>query len=315
MTETGRRPRVALIGECMIELREMFDGALSRGYGGDVLNTSVYLARLMGDDATVRFVTVLGDDPFADEMLADWAREGIACDAVGRMAGRATGLYVIRTDAAGERTFHYWRGQSPAREMMTDDWTDLRRAAFAADWIYLSGVTLAVIGEAGRARLVDELAAARAAGATVVFDGNFRPILWPDPADARVWHDRVWRLTGLALAGVEDEARIFGDATPEATVARLAEAGIPEIVLKRGPQPVLIRRDGREMQLDVEPATEVVDTTAAGDSFNAGYLAARIRGRGPLAAAGAGARLAVEVIRHPGAIIPAENMPAEQDGD
>ncbi len=52
-----------------------------------------------------------------------------------------------------------------------------------------------------------------------------------------------------------------------------------------------------------------VDTTAAGDSFAAGYLAARLRGEAPAAAARAGHRLAAVVITHPGAIIPREAMP------
>jgi 2-dehydro-3-deoxygluconokinase len=52
-----------------------------------------------------------------------------------------------------------------------------------------------------------------------------------------------------------------------------------------------------------------VDTTAAGDSFNAGYLAARINGAMPRDAAAAGHRLAGAVIMAPGAVIPKDAMP------
>lgn len=303
------RPSIALIGECMIELREMFDGALSRGYGGDVLNTSVYLSRLLGADGEVRFTTVLGDDPFSSEMVAGWQAEGIVCDTVGRKAGANAGLYFVRTDAAGERTFHYWRTQAPAREIMVSEWAELRARAMASDWIYLSGITLAVIGEAGRAAMLDDLTAARERGAKVVFDGNYRPVLWEGPDQARRWYEAVGPVCAMALAGVEDEARVFGDASPEATADRLRGYGIPEVVVKRGEAPVLVDSDDARFAVAAKAVDDVLDTTAAGDSFNAAYLAGRIRGHDPKAAAEAGVILAAAVIRHPGAIIPTDAMP------
>ena len=59
--------RVASVGECMIELSEAAGGLLARSYGGDTLNTAVYLARL---GVAVDYVTALGDDPWSDEMVA-----------------------------------------------------------------------------------------------------------------------------------------------------------------------------------------------------------------------------------------------------
>ena len=303
------RPTVALIGECMIELSELHRGGLSRGYGGDVLNTSIYLSRLVGVDATVRFTTLLGKDPFSSEMIAAWEREGINCDTVGRLTERNAGLYFVRTDKTGERTFHYWRSQSAAREIMGEDWADLRAQAMGSDWIYLSGITLAILDDTGRERLLSELSVARKSGALIAFDGNFRPTLWTDPVDAAPWHSQAWDLCALALAGFEDEAAVFGDATPERSLDRLKSHGIAEIVIKRGPQSVLLYNDAANQSIDVIPVGNVIDTTAAGDSFNAGYMAARLKNRAPAEAAHIGAMLAAEVIQHPGAVIPPSYMP------
>lgn len=302
-------PSVALIGECMVELRELYGGGLTRGYGGDVLNTSIYLARMMKGAATVRFTTLLGEDPFSDEMIAAWREEGVRCDTVGRHEARNVGLYFVLTDASGEHTFHYWRGQSAAREIMNGQWTALRARAMDSDWIYLSGVTLAILDDGGRERLFEELSRARDRGARIVFDGNFRPILWPDAADARTWHARAWALCNLALAGVEDETRVFGDPTPEAGLERLCGYGIGEVVVKRGSQPIMLHADNETRSIYVDAAAAVVDATAAGDSFNAGYMAARLSGKPPDAAARIGAALAGEVIKHPGAVIPPDRMP------
>ncbi len=303
------RPSIALIGECMIELREPHSGVLSRSYGGDVLNTSVYLSRLMGKDATVRFTTLLGKDPFSSEMVAAWEKEEINCDTVGRLTARNAGLYFVRTDKTGERTFHYWRSQSAVREIMGDDWTDLRAQAMGSDWIYLSGITLAILDETGRKKLLSELTVASENGALIAFDGNFRPTLWSDPLDAAPWHAQVWDLCALAITGVEDESAVFGDATPESSVARLKGHGIDEIVIKRGRQSVYLHANEANQFIDVTPVGNVIDTTAAGDSFNAGYMAARLKDRSPAESARIGAALAGEVIQHPGAVIPQAHMP------
>ena len=303
------RPTVALIGECMIELSELHRGGLSRGYGGDVLNTSVYLSRLMGADANIRFTTLLGKDPFSSEMIAAWEREGINCDTVGRLTARNAGLYFIRTDKTGERTFHYWRSQSAAREIMGEDWADLRAQAMGSDWIYLSGITLAILDNSGRERLLSELSVAHKSGALIAFDGNFRPTLWTNPVDAALWHAQVWDLCALALAGFEDEAALFGDETPERSLDRLQSHGIAEIVIKRGPQSVFLHTNGANQSIDVTPVGNVIDTTAAGDSFNAGYMAARLKDRPPAESARIGAALAAEVIQHTGAVIRHAHMP------
>ena len=147
--------QVACLGECMIELREMADGRFSRGYGGDTLNTAVYLARL---GVAVDYVTALGDDLWSDEMLAGWAAEGVGTGRVARLPGRVPGLYIIQTDARGERRFSYWRDSAPARALFDGSETaEIVAALPSYDLLYFSGITLSLYGDAGRARFVKVL--------------------------------------------------------------------------------------------------------------------------------------------------------------
>ena len=105
--------RLAALGECMIELRHAGANDFVQGFSGDTLNTAIYLSRLLGaDDARVDYVTALGDDPYSERMIAAWRAEGLGTNLVARLPGRLPGLYVIRTDSKGERSFHYWRGES-----------------------------------------------------------------------------------------------------------------------------------------------------------------------------------------------------------
>ena len=106
--------RFASIGECMLELSTLGDDNYSMAYGGDTLNTAVYLARL---GVEVDYVTALGDDPLSERMVEAWQAEGVGTRLVLQVPGRLPGLYLIRRDARGERSFYYWRDQAPAREL------------------------------------------------------------------------------------------------------------------------------------------------------------------------------------------------------
>jgi 2-dehydro-3-deoxygluconokinase len=302
---TTTHPRIALIGECMIELQHRADGSLQQSFGGDTLNAAVYLRRELGDIGTVDYVTALGDDSFSDTMCAHWAEEGLGLERVQRLPGRLPGLYCIQTDANGERKFLYWRNEAAVRDCFT---TPAAAPILAAlpdyNVVYFSGITLAVLGEVGRQRLLEVLIETRRRGGAVVFDNNYRPRLWATVDVAREAYRSVLAEVDIALLTEDDERALFGYADSEQVFA--AYPAIAEVVLKRGADACLIRCDGERLAVPALKVEKVVDTTAAGDSFSAAYLASRLKGGSPQEAALAGHRLASRVIQVPGALIPRE---------
>jgi len=297
--------RIASIGECMIELSEATGGLLSRRYGGDTLNTAVYLARL---GVAVAYFTALGDDPWSEEMLSAWRAEGVGTDHVVRVPGRLPGLHIISTDGDGQRTFYYWRDSSPARQLFELPQTQALAAALAEyDLIYLSGVTLSLYGETGRQRLFDALDLARARGRRIAFDTNFRTRGWPDRALAKAAFRAAIGRAAIVLASTEDLDLLFG--AEGLSELPTSNADI-EVVLKLAEPAVRVSHGGKQQAIAAEAVSDVVDTTAAGDSFAAAYLAARLGGAEAAAAAVSGHRLAGAVVRHRGAILPRSAMPA-----
>lgn len=298
--------KIACIGECMIELTQAAGGTLARGYGGDTLNTATYGARL---GASVDYITALGDDSWSDEMIAGWRSEGIGTSHVVRIPGKLPGLYVIETSVSGERRFSYWRENSAARALLDLPQTSAILVALSDyDVIYLSGITLSLYDAAGRSRLADALVAARKAGRRVAFDTNFRPRNWPDLAMAqRAYHD-MFAIADIVLASIEDLDLLFGEGMGVSVADGLR---VPELVLKLAEPGSRVRAHGVDQLVTAAPVARVVDTTAAGDSFSAAYLAARLAGADPVAAATAGHRLAGVVVGYPGAIIPLAAMPKD----
>ena len=297
------KSRVICVGEVMVELSRGNDGRYGMGFGGDTFNTAVYLARA---GIPAAYATAMGDDPYSDGLMALATAEGVNGDLIRRMRGRMPGLYLIETDAKGERQFYYWRETSPARDLFElPDWAAVAEALLSARLVYFSGVTLSLYSNTGIGRFLAALELARRQGVKVAFDGNFRPRGWKgDVARARTVFAEALKRVDIALPTFDDEATLWGDTNPEATVERLQAFGIGEIVVKNGSSTALVAdKNGRE-HVPVPEVVEPIDTTAAGDSFNAAYLAARLNGEAPVAAATAAHGLAGQVIRHRGAIMP-----------
>lgn len=314
-TSPKPRPAVAVLGECMVQIKPAPGAAFAAptlpatlGFGGDTLNFALYLARL---GQAVEYITALGGGALSAWLLREWRREGIGTTHVQQIQGAAPGLYLITTDAGGERHFTYWREQAPVRQMLNNP-QPVFNALQSYKWLYLSGITLALFAPPVRAQLLEFLARYRAGGGRMAFDSNFRPQLWPAPAEAQAAFNAAYAECDAALVTAEDERALFGAGLSDREIiARLQGLGAREVALKLGARGCLVAgADGRVHACAARRVARVTDTTAAGDSFNAGYLAARLRGESCTAAGAAGNRLAARVVQHPGAIIPREAMPA-----
>ena len=297
---------VVCLGEVMVELalNDATPDTAGIGFAGDTFNTSVYLKR-SAPSLDVAYATKLGRDRLSDRIVALMQREALATDLVLRSPDRMPGLYAISTDASGERSFLYWRDRAAVRTLFQPPALDLA-ALDGTGMLYLSAITLAILTQGDRDHLLAGLAAIRASGTEIAFDSNYRPALWPDAATARTEIERAWRLADIGLPSVDDEIALYGDPDEDAVIARLNDWGVTDGALKcgaKGPRPL----DGSAAP-PCAPAPKVIDSTAAGDSFNGGYLAARLEGRATAEALARGHDLAALVVQHRGAIVPRDVM-------
>lgn len=289
--------RIVCVGEGMLELSRRGD-SWQLGYGGDTLNTAIHLARAGHD---VAYLTALGADPFSRDMKRQWHAEGLDTSLVLAHPIRQAGLYAIDTDDAGERSFTYWRDTSAAREMFALPDSDAAVAqAVRADLLYFSLITLAILPAAGRSRL---LSLAKQTG-RVAFDGNYRPRLWSNSDEATHARDAAIALADIGLPTLEDERALSGEPDADSVAHSWQSLGCEETVVKLGAEGC--RLPEGEILSPPKPLA-AVDTSGAGDAFNAGYLDARLRGASISEAANAGHGLAGWTIMRPGAIPPRDS--------
>lgn len=302
--------RIALFGECMIELRGELFGTMQQNFGGDTLNTALYLARLTAEAGVhVTYATQLGTDAFSDAMVNAWASEGIDTTMVRRDEGKMPGLYTIQVDEKGERTFYYWRDTSAAKDFFVGPSSVLEDRIDEIDVFYYSGISLAVQPQKGRERLIAFAEKLRQRGGKVCFDNNYRPRLWRGSPQTVEWYDRAYAHADIAFITLDDNTALYR-LSDEAALEHALALACEEVVIKRGGLPSMIRMKGHApVEIPTFKVAKVVDTTGAGDSFAAGYLAARLQGQSPEVAMRSGNKIASIVIQYPGAIIPKETMP------
>ncbi len=293
---SGPVARIVCVGEAMLELSRDGD-AWRLGYGGDTLNTAIHLARAGHD---VAYMTALGCDPLSADLKSKWADEGLDTSLIVTHPTRSTGLYAITTDQAGERSFSYWRDHSAARALFELDAIDAVMAQ--TEWVDLlvfSLISLAILPPADRQHLLDMASLIQAHGGKVAFDGNYRPRLWGSVEEAQKARDSAIAVSDIGLPTLEDEALLSGMKDADEVAAHWQSLGCSEVIVKLGAKGCRLP-DGT-----ICPPPEILapkDTSGAGDAFNGGYLASRMKGGSVADAAVAGHKLAGWCVMRPGAI-------------
>ncbi|OSQ38030.1 sugar kinase [Thalassospira mesophila] len=299
--------KTAFIGECMIEISAASPntsaepssafGPAKLSYAGDTLNAAVYMARASKlivqqgkaaanassnerNDGVISYVTALGTDPYSQAMISAWQNDGLDASLVRQIDGELPGLYAIQTDASGERSFSYWRQNAAARQLLKNGYEKTLGGKLAGyGMVYLSGISLAILTDEDRAKLFAMLATLRKNGTRVCFDSNHRPRLWADTQTATDAYAAMAPLCDILMPTFDDEAALFGDATPADCAKRWLDAGAGEVIVKNGALPsTYITQTGETGTVTPPRIERVIDTTSAGDSFNGSYLAARQQG-------------------------------------
>ncbi|HEA16363.1 MAG TPA: sugar kinase [Pseudoalteromonas prydzensis] len=314
--------KVAFFGEAMHELSLNDEPC----FGGDSYNSAVYLKRLVMSHAEVYFVSAIGSDELSDRAFIRWQKQGLNLQYVLRSDVRTLGAYGIVVDDSGERTFHYDRKDSAAREYFN---LDKQQAFLAAlkhklfDYVYFSAISLAILDEQSRQLFMAAIAAFKQAGGKVIFDSNYRAVLWQNKATAQKCYKQAYASADILLVTDDDHFGVFGHAAPQQLVDFYQAYAHSLVIIKQGVNDTLVLQQQLLSRYPVLPVKRVVDTTGAGDAFAAGFLAEYLLTQQCEPAVNTAQQLAAQVIAVTGAVVattitttPSNQLSAtEQDTD
>ena len=268
--------RIAALGEPLLELQPGGAGEVRMAFGGDVANSMICLARILGAGARrISLVTALGDSSYSSWLRSQLTREGI--HVIEPSIAGEPGIYGLPLDPAGGPGFSYWRAQSAARAFLQSaDPGRFEELLDDTQLLLVTGITLALCSRTSFEHLCRWVDRHRD-GCRVVFDCNFRRRLWDNEAEARERIGTFEQLSSLIATGAEDEKTLWGAESTAQIVDRVSRLSA-EYLIRGGPEGCWVG-SGREWQhVPTQPVTVIGDTAGAGDAHLASYMAARICG-------------------------------------
>jgi 2-dehydro-3-deoxygluconokinase len=330
--------RIIFFGECMLE--QSSDN--STRFGGDSLNSALYYSRTCekttkNDSDIIYYATAVGCDEKSEYLLSCWQEEGINTELVKKIADKSLGHYCITTNDKGERQFSYQRDDSAAKYYFSHNKTGQKKQQLSqvllnnqVDWFYFSGISLAILPAQDCQRLFTLLSEFKKGGGKVIFDNNYRKILWKN-RDIIDCYQQAMQLADIAFLTDEDEYALYGGSPNDkvdgidSILKRYQKPPYQhcEIVIKQGGNPCIIRAAANksfalssaidfieviEVKAQTIAMEIIIDTCAAGDAFSAGYLAKRLAGKSIVDSATFAHLLAGRIIQYSGAIIPRSDM-------
>lgn len=296
--------KIIIIGESMLELSPADNQVWQQSFAGDVHSLAVYLRRCAPSDLHVSFMSAVGQDNFSNHLITMLQDEDIDTSLTYKHPSKNLGLYMIHNSPTGERSFQYWRNDSAAKQVMHLHHAQFSSATFPApDQVFFSGISLAILEKDSRTLFWGFIHRLKQQGTQVIFDPNYRAKLWDSIEDCKAQYELAFHASNLVLPSLEDFTNLYQLDSAIAVSKFLSAYDIDEIIIKDGPAPIIYHSSQEQLEVAIEPVTQVIDTTAAGDSFNGSYLAARARGLNPENAIRFAAKISALVIQHKGAIL------------
>ncbi len=304
--------KAIFLGECMIELNgdisslENNSSNIKINFGGDTYNSAVYFSRLTNNKTNTFYSTALGKDNFSKKMISRFKNENIKCDYIRTDGENPPGLYSIEINKKGERSFSYWRDQSPSKYIfLGSKGKKLVKDINNADVFYYTGISAGILDEKQRKDLIKIGSTATICG----FDFNYRSQLHYNKKVSQLLFNEINNRVDIHFVSFDDARELFKIKNPLEIFEIINEK--KNLILIRYKNSIIFKNKQQEIKTVTVPHGEVVDTTAAGDAFNGSFLAIMNNNKNVPVEENILISHSVtrEVIKHRGAIISKNKMP------
>lgn len=239
--------------------------------GGAVANILVAASRL---GLRTGFLGCIGDDEFGAFLMRDFEREGVDTSCVKRVRDWATGLAFYSVDERGERHYVFYRVPGHSDPETTLKPEDIKPEYIAQCKVLHFSEALLRCKET-RNTVFKALSVAKENGVMISYDPNMRMELWPSREEIIETQREVLRVVDVFLATLREAKLIIGKESAEEVADSICALGPSTVVIRESDRYRIATR-ARTLTLPIFKA-KAVDSSGAGDAFDAGFLTGVIK--------------------------------------
>ena len=291
---------VCSIGEAMIEISNIKNSLYNQSFAGDTLNFCNYLDK---KKLNAFFLSAIGKSEINQSLLDFVKSKNISTKYIKKINQFEVGLYLIKNKDNGEKQFFYWRDESAAKHYFNNiDFVNLYKELKNFDYIYFSGITLSIIHISKLNNFIKLLKLLKSKKIKIVFDFNIRPSRW-NKKNLNIFLDSVLKFVDICFLSGEDMNYWKNKNNIKSYEQIVRKYKLKHSIFRKNAKFTYVFLNKTRYVFKNKLLKRVVDTSGAGDGFNAAYLSNFIVNNDPVLALKAGSSLGSKIVMKKGAIV------------
>ena len=291
---------VCSIGEAMIEISNVKNNLYNQSFAGDTLNFCNYLDK---KKLNAFFLSAIGKSEINQSLLDFVKSKNISTKYIKQINQFEIGLYLIKNKDNGEKQFFYWRDESAAKQYFNNiDFLNLYKELKNFDYIYFSGITLSIIHISKLNNFIKLLNLLKSKKIKIVFDFNIRPSRW-NKKNLNIFLDSVLKFVDICFLSGEDMNYWKNKNNIKSYEQIVRKYKLKHSIFRKNAKFTYVFLNKTRYVFKNKLLKTVVDTSGAGDGFNAAYLSNFIVNNDPVLALKAGSSLGSKIVMKKGAIV------------
>ncbi len=295
-----KKIKLCSIGECMVEISNIKNSIYKQSIAGDTLNFCTYLDKSYFE---VYFFTALGTTYLSNETSKFIKKRNILTNLISKEKNKEIGLYLIHNDNRGEKNFFYWRDNSAAKLFFNKvNFNKYIKFIKTFDYIYFSGITLSILNYSSLRKFSLFLIKLKKQKVKIIFDLNIRISRWKiknleSSLKLILPHVDIFFASGEDLIFLKNNNNVgqFFNIINQYNISH-------GIYRKNATLNYSFFKNKKYLKKN-KTIKKIIDSSGAGDGYNAAYLTNFVKTNNPRLALIQGSKLGSKIVMKKGAII------------
>ena len=290
---------ICAIGECMIEMTNVEKELYNYSVAGDTLNFTSYLDQSIFNKF---YLTAIGTSDINKGVISFFKKKKINTDLVKKISSKEIGLYLIKNTKRGEKKFYYWRDDSAANLFFNHISKSLFIKKYTFDYIYLTGITLSILDFKNIDKFITNLSVLRKKNSKIIFDFNIRIKRW-SKKNLNLYLNKILPNIDILFCSGEDLVCWKKNNNIKTFQYILKKFNIYHAIYRKNEEYNYSFYKNKKYMIKNKPIKKVVDTSGAGDGYNAAYLSSFIISNNPQIALNEASKIGAKIVMKKGAIV------------